>query len=95
MHMKRLIRTTMFVLLAVLLLALPALAQSGGGYDLTWNTVNGGGGASAGSGYTLNGTLGQPAAGTLSGDRYVLVGGFWAGVSPPYYIYLPLVMRGA
>jgi len=95
MRMKRLIRTTLFAAIVVLLATLPALAQSGGGYDLTWNTVSGGGGASSGSGYALNGTMGQPAAGTLCGDGYALVGGFWAGVSPPYYIYLPLVMRGA
>jgi hypothetical protein len=30
-------------LLALLLLGSAALAQSGGGYDLTWSTVDGGG----------------------------------------------------
>ncbi len=34
-------------------------AQAGGGYDLTWNTVDGGGATfSSGGGYTLGGTAG-------------------------------------
>ncbi len=79
------------------LLASIALAQSGGGYDLTWNTIDGGGTTfSTGGGYSLGGTIGQPDAGTLSGGGYTLGGGFWGGgeVPPPgYRIYLPLVVR--
>src|SRR5439155_18754586 len=37
----------------------------------------GGGGTSSGGNYTLAGTIGQPAAGTLEGGSYQLVGGFW------------------
>jgi len=72
------------------------LAQSGGGYDLTWNTVDGGGGSSAGSGYTLNGTVGQPDAGMLAGGGYTLGGGFWMGgatVANIYKVYLPSILR--
>ncbi len=54
-------------------------AQTGGGYDLTWWTVDGGGGTASGGGYTLMGTAGQPDAGTVSGGGYTLYGGFWAG----------------
>jgi hypothetical protein len=66
-------------LLAVLVLAIGAIAvyaQAGGGYDLTWNTVDAGGvtqaaggGASAplSTGYTLSGTAGQPDAAAWSG----------------------------
>jgi hypothetical protein len=37
-------QTTLFLALtALLLLASVARAQSGGGYDLTWSTVDGGG----------------------------------------------------
>jgi len=85
-----------FLLLAVLLslLASVALAQSGGGYDLTWNTIDGGGYTwSEGGGYALGGTVGQPDAGTLSGGGYTLAGGFWGGAAARYGIYLPLVLR--
>jgi hypothetical protein len=41
------------------------LAQSGGDYDLSWWTVDNGGGDSAGGTYTVNGTIGQPDAGAL------------------------------
>jgi hypothetical protein len=57
-----------------------AQAQSGGVYDLSWSTVDGGGGsASAGGSYTLGGTAGQPDAGVLSGGDYAILGGFWSG----------------
>jgi len=70
-------------------------AQVGDGYDLTWNTVDGGGGTfSTGGGYSLGGTAGQPDAGVLGGGGYTLDGGFWAGAAAiPYRIYLPLVLR--
>ncbi len=84
-------------LLALLLLSGVALAQSGGGYDLTWNTVDGGGYTfSTGGSYALGGTIGQPDAGAMSGGVYALSGGFWAGgevQAMPYRIYLPLVLR--
>ena len=75
-HVSRLL------LLAILLslLASVALAQTGGGYDLTWSTVDGGGATwSEGGGYSLGGTVGQPDAGVLSGGGYTLAGGFWPG----------------
>jgi hypothetical protein len=89
------------LLLALVLLLLAGVAlvwaQAGGGYDLTWNTVDGGGGTfSSGGGYTLGGTAGQPDAGVLSGGGYTLGGGFWAGGAAGLYrIYLPLVLRNA
>ena len=55
--------------IVTLVLASTALAQSGGVYDLTWNTYDGGGETSTGGGITLSGTVGQPDAGaeTLTG----------------------------
>ena len=70
-----------------------ALAQSGGGYDLSWNTVDGGGGTSSGGAYTLAGTLGQPDAGAMSGGDYTLTGGFWRGIAIRYSLYLPMIVR--
>ncbi len=70
-------------------------AQSGGGYDLTWSTIDNGGGSSSGGDYSLSGTIGQPDAGTLSGGGYTLNGGFWAGgAALNSNIYLPLVLKG-
>jgi hypothetical protein len=70
-------------------------AQSGGGYDLTWNSVDGGGSTSSGGGYTLVGTAGQPDAGQLEAGTYVLGGGFWKGgvVVSMHEVYLPCVVR--
>ncbi|MBN1580201.1 MAG: hypothetical protein JXA89_05820 [Anaerolineae bacterium] len=83
--------------LAVLFLPVTVtFAQSGGGYDISWWTVDGGGIiANESSGYTLGGTAGQPDAAVWSGGDYALAGGFWGGVAVEYRIYLPLVLRGA
>lgn len=48
-------------------------------YDLTWHTIDGGGGTSTGGSYELAGTIGQPDAGTMTGGDYELAGGFWTG----------------
>ena len=74
--------------------ALPALAQSGGPYDLTWSTVDGVGAmVSAGGYYALGGTAGQPDADLLAGGSYTLLGGFWGGAAVKYGAYLPLVVK--
>ena len=71
-----------------------ASAQSGGGYDLTWYTIDGGGATfSTGGSYSLGGTIGQADAGVLSGGSYQLNGGFWGGSSINYKVYLPLVLK--
>lgn len=64
------------------------------GLDLASWTSDGGGGTSRGGGWTLSGTAGQPDAGTLSGGRWQLEGGFWASAPPGQRpVYLPLVQR--
>ncbi|HRA55861.1 MAG TPA: hypothetical protein PLQ83_19540, partial [Thermoflexales bacterium] len=71
-----------------------ASAQTGGGYDLTWNSVDGGGATfSTGGGYSLGGTIGQADAGASSGAAYSLSGGFWAGIPPSYSAFVPIAMR--
>jgi hypothetical protein len=75
-----------------------ALAQSGGAFDLTWYTVDGGGqagSASTGGSFSLSGTIGQPDAGPpLSGGAFGLGGAFWpGGANPLYRVYLPIVVR--
>ena len=93
-------RAALFISIAIALLGVTiASAQIGNGYDLTWNTSNSGGGTTAGSGYTLDLTLGQVDAGVQSGGDYTLMGGFWSGVSETstapvdHWLYLPLMQR--
>ncbi len=96
-------RLTALALAALLLLSITlpgtsfvrrALAQSGGNYDLSWWTVDGGGGTVSGGGYTLMGTAGQPdAASPLSGGGYTLTGGFWFGGGGSGKVYLPIILK--
>ena len=73
-------RTTIAVGLAIgLVAAQPALAQD---FDLSWHSIDGGGGFSAGGGFELEGTIGQPDAGFVTGGDFELAGGFWAGAVP-------------
>ena len=64
-----------------LLPASPLHAQT---YDLSWNTIDGGGAMlTTGGAFQLSGTIGQPDAGSaaapLTGGAFQLVGGFWPG----------------
>jgi hypothetical protein len=66
-------------LVVLLLMSGSLLAMSGGPYELTWTTIDGGGGTGTGGQYTLTGTLGQPDTAYLEGGGYTLIGGFWSG----------------
>ncbi len=97
-RIKALNRLTVLVALALLIFVFVAqsAAQTGDGYDLTWNTVDGGGYMfSTGGNYSLGGTIGQPDAGELTGGNYVLSGGFWSGGIAQYRIYLPLTLKNS
>ena len=59
----------------LLLFSLPALAD----YDLSWHTIDGGGGVSSGETYIVRGTIGQADAAYSEGGQYELLGGFWPG----------------
>ena len=77
-------RVTVAASLAIALLlggAPAALAQSGGPYDLSWHNIGPGGSASGGS-YSLDASIGQPDAATMSGGSYTLTGGFLPGGPP-------------
>ncbi len=72
----------------------PSGAQTGGTYDLTWNSIDGGGATFATGGtYTLGGTIGQPDAGVLNGGTYTLVGGFWGALNTGGSTYMPVIAR--
>ena len=51
--------------------------SNGGNYEITWSTIDGGGGRSTGADFALVGTIGQPDAGEMSGGDYRVHGGFW------------------
>lgn len=50
-------------------------------YNIDWFTVDGGGGTSTGSVYSVSGSIGQPDSGVLTGGDYGIEGGFWSVVS--------------
>jgi hypothetical protein len=66
----------------LLVLAVPARAQVGGGFDLSWHAVAGGGRTAVqGGAFQLGGTAGQSDAARASGGAYSLTGGFWNGAT--------------
>jgi hypothetical protein len=65
----------------ILLLPATTSAQS---YAVDWFTIDGGGGLSAGGGYSLAGSVGQADAGlTMSGGDFTMTGGFWSIAAAP------------
>jgi len=64
-------------------LLIPAAAAQP--YSIPWHTIDGGGVMwSAGGGWELGATVGQPDAGpAMSGGGFVLAGGFWYGAPVP------------
>lgn len=80
-----------------LLRADSSLRAATSSYTLDWWTVDSGGQSGpAASGYTLEGTIGQPDAALWQGDTYTLSGGFWlptARLVPAHWVYLPVVMK--
>ncbi len=75
MNMKRMASLSTLVLALALTLTPAAPADD---FDLTWHTIDGGGGYSAGGDFELEGTIGQHDAGPMSGGDFELSGGFWA-----------------
>jgi hypothetical protein len=63
-------------------LALSTTLGQAQSYTINWFTLDGGGDSSSGGSYSLNGTIGQPDAGTpMSGGVFNVSGGFWPGVT--------------
>jgi hypothetical protein len=68
-----------------------AFAQSGGVYNLTWNTFDGGGATFVtGGNFSLGGTIGQPDAGAMSGGTFTLAGGFWQALNSVSGVEMPV-----
>jgi hypothetical protein len=69
------------------------VGEAAASYDLSWWTVDGGGGTSTGGNLELTGTIGQPDTGTASGGTFTVNGGFWGAPGSGYRIYLPMVSK--
>ena len=69
-------------------------AIAGSEFDLSWHRIAGGGGNSAGGGYSLAGTIGQAETGAHEGGGFTLVGGFWAGAQLTGGIECPADLSG-
>jgi hypothetical protein len=93
--MKR-IALILILSLCLILVATYALAAVDV-FTLPWWTVDGGGGASVGAGYSLHASVGQPDAGLLQGGDFTIAGGFLGGAAAPQstltHLFLPLVIR--
>ncbi len=83
---------TLFIASLVVFLTMAASND----FSISWWTVDGGGGTNQGGGYAVNGSIGQPDAGSpMSGGDYTVVGGFWGeAITPPSsnLVFLPLVL---
>lgn len=87
-------RAAFFIpIVLTLLIVSIAVAQTGSGYEVSWSTIDSGGGAASGGGYTLDHTLGQFDAGVQSGGDYMLEGGFWNRGIAVYRVFLPIVVK--
>ena len=89
--MKRFLILLLMVSLIFALVGGAALAAIQA-YELSWTTIDGGGGTSQGGSYTLSGTIGQPDADSLTGGDYRLDAGFWSEATSAR-VFLPIVNR--
>lgn len=93
MKLKRTI-VLIAVVAAMLVLASAALAQSGGTFNLTWNTIDGGGGRVTSASYSMEGSIGQPDAGQIASGSYSLMSGFQIQTAAASYdVYLPVILK--
>ncbi|MBL8879453.1 MAG: hypothetical protein JNG88_10070 [Phycisphaerales bacterium] len=82
-------------LIALSIAAATASAQSGGGFDQSWHTVDGGGWTfSTGGNFEIGSTAGQyDASGRLTGGSFEVISGFWPGALPDAAVALPADMN--
>ena len=96
-------RTFIILTIMGLLLGLtvvPAQAQSGDDYELSWWSITSGGGTSETDDqeYSLTGAIGQPATETLAGSGFSVTGGILTNESAAAGggdgpVYLPVIIR--
>jgi len=86
------INCVLVLLIALLIASQSVIAQTGGDFDLSWNTLASGG-LSGGGVYTIDSAIGQPSAGKTSASPYELCAGYLCGVRADTRVYLPLVRK--
>lgn len=69
------------------LIAAAAPPPSGGEFKLRRSTIDGGGGPSTSPDFGLQGTIGQPDVGSMSGSDFVLRGGFHTPSGPSDFVF--------
>ncbi|HEY3242953.1 MAG TPA: hypothetical protein VGM03_06325 [Phycisphaerae bacterium] len=78
------VRTALTLFLIFAFASAPASGQAGGAFDLSWNTIDGGGATfSSGGTFSLGATIGQADAGALAGGAFTITGGFWPAAATP------------
>ncbi len=83
-----------FLLLLLLVAALPAGAMQSPAYKLDWLLpLTGGGGSLASPHFSVHLTDGQSVIGAESSPNFRDCLGFWCGAGGEYYIMLPLITR--
>ena len=85
----------LLLLLLLLALTVPLLAQMSARYDQSWHVLSGGGGPRTSANYQVDDVLGQWADGRSMSGRYQVDPGFWH-VGRAHWAatnYLPLVSR--
>lgn len=90
---KKITLAALLVLLLSLAIVVVVAAQTGEGFDLSWNVIGAGGGKSSGGDYSLEGTLGQTAVDTTSGSGRALTQGFWQEFLSTIYNMLPFTVK--
>jgi hypothetical protein len=88
------VKRNLGALAAVVILAavLFSSAHAAGALAIDWYSVDAGGARTSGV-YALDGTIGQPDAGSLSSARFAVNGGFWSVTPGRGAIYLPMTAR--
>lgn len=76
---------------------LATVASADANIRINWYAFTNGGGHSSSAHYTVDGTIGQPAAGLASSAHFRLGGGFWYVLGIPQVttrsVYLPIVLK--
>lgn len=89
-------RATIYAVVVLLSLALiGSVGLAAGGSERLRQVIGGGGAIAEISGVVLQGTLGQPVAGRVTGDGGIVIGqGYWSGGgATTCEIYLPIILR--
>jgi len=70
-------------ILAIIIIPVTTMPQSGGPFEITKSVITGGGGSTSGGTFTLDSTMGQPIGGATSvGGTFEVGSGFWGGGLP-------------